>query len=124
MKKSQILKLVRDNFVDVQSHGHAVTFVCWALDYVYATTLDGDDRPNIRELKHWIHELLEHYATLETWVHAKHRATYEDMVGIIAPGSPIANRVYGARAISADNFRQLRILWLDWMIVYWEEKGD
>lgn len=121
MKKSQILKVVRANFVDGRCAGHR-KFICWTLDYVYYGAPD-DDRVKIRELKHWIQcELLPSYATLEDWMHDNHRATYEDMSG--NAGRWLCWSELQRRDYNADNFRQLRILWLDWMIAHFKSIGE
>lgn len=139
MKKSTLLKKVRSRFADLPSN--RPHFICWVLEDVSRNT------DQVRELKTWIRTLLNSECglgaalvyqrgrprcgaieTLEDWVRLTHPKVYRQMT-VPEKWDKEAWKAWTMRPSSmyvrsTNNFRALRILWLDWMIAYWEEKGE
>jgi hypothetical protein len=112
MKKSKILEEAKI-LVDVDSY----KFICIAITNVSIRKryFDIDENydtltQNVKELHHWIEKLLNEYVDdellwfncLENWLNEYHTEFVQ----------------------SQENMKKLRIRWLDWMIVYWQEKGE
>ena len=99
MKKSDILRKARTLIETKQSD-----YVCYAIGA--ASTGNSKTCAQGDKLTEWVMELLGEYPTLGGWLYWR--------------------RVEGIGQASCTNgkIRVTRLAWLDWMIQYWEAKGD
>lgn len=110
MKKSQILRAAKavlwGGTPPYRGPERTPKFVC--------TAVQRFDSDNARELRVWIMRLLRsdtpQVTTLEGWLSVHHRVNHPNLTDELP--------AYELR------MQTTRHAWLDWMIAYWEERGD
>jgi hypothetical protein len=97
MKNSDILREARGRIED-----RSLSYVCLAINH--PKQWNGNDREN---LKSWVLALLGSHYTLESWI--------EENCGVW---------IREDMKRDAEKMRVTRLAWIDWMIAYWEGKGQ
>jgi hypothetical protein len=98
MKKSELLLQARSLIENGQKH-----FICKAISEAGGT--NGFAYQIVAEVQDWIHEILLNgqYSSYEEWLEYNYPARYQG---------------YGY------DYSLARLQWIDWMIQYWQEKGE
>lgn len=108
MKKSDILKMAQARL----EYGQ-YTYVCYAI--LGTKGCPGIMERDIDFLRNWVtKDLLEDkYSTVSGWLLENDFQLYIEF-----------NTDFGHDVISEKNWKEYRIKWMDWMIEYWQKRGD
>lgn len=105
MKKSAMLKRAKKHLWDGSDTSIGVSYICYAIGEAQETYANVAKAEKVdSELCTWIAELLSGHPTYCSWLRAYHPEL-------------------AARASRTD-LQVARHAWLDWMIKYWQERGE
>lgn len=108
MKKSELLRKAKEQ-LSTDYGDYKERYICLALGQAGRLYLGEYSHPTVEQLRNWItSDLLQahRHSGLENWLLRDHPDVY---------------------AIIKDDYielQKLRHRWLDWMVTYWEEKGE
>lgn len=106
MKNSEILRRARTYIESGET-----SYICRALATTYAASpWEVAWHPYIA-LEKWVMSLLGRCYTYNEWLEKHHPKRYESLGGLTFAEKQLA-------------LRPGRLAWTDWMIKYWEEKGE
>lgn len=100
IKKSEILKRAKSVLLEGRTN-----FVCNAITRVCKDPYAGAGQEE--ELRGWIKELLENSSTYGAWLDINHPELSDDFW-----------------RLPPHRHQEIRAQWVDWMIQYWEGKGE